>query len=132
MNDREEWRERVKDIRATSAIWWWWWYIRYTRVRARACARVCVCRSARACQRVGIRYITYLLIYQFIPFLFLFLPFSLCLSLSQSIYLYIYLCVWGICVGVYSYLTCDISRWIHDLQKMIQRLLNLINSHEDE
>ena len=23
MNDREEWRERVIDIRATSAIWWW-------------------------------------------------------------------------------------------------------------
>ena len=23
-NDREEWRERVRDIRATSAIWWWW------------------------------------------------------------------------------------------------------------
>ena len=28
MNDREEWRERVRDIRATSARWWWWWYIR--------------------------------------------------------------------------------------------------------
>ena len=29
MNDREEWRERVRDIRATSAIgWWWWWYIK--------------------------------------------------------------------------------------------------------
>ena len=27
MNDREEWRERVRDIRATSAIWWWWWKI---------------------------------------------------------------------------------------------------------
>ena len=27
MNDREEWRERVRDIRATSAIWWWWWHI---------------------------------------------------------------------------------------------------------
>ena len=30
MNDREEWRERVRDIRATSATWWWWnrntWY----------------------------------------------------------------------------------------------------------
>ena len=26
MNDREEWRERVMDIRATSAIWWWWWW----------------------------------------------------------------------------------------------------------
>ena len=25
MNDREEWRERVRDIRATSAIWWWWY-----------------------------------------------------------------------------------------------------------
>ena len=27
MNDREEWRERVRDIRAASTIWWWWWYI---------------------------------------------------------------------------------------------------------
>ena len=26
INDREEWRERVRDIRATSAIWWWWWF----------------------------------------------------------------------------------------------------------
>ena len=26
MNDREKWRERVRDIRATST-WWWWWYI---------------------------------------------------------------------------------------------------------
>ena len=25
MNDREEWRERVRDIRATSVTWWWWW-----------------------------------------------------------------------------------------------------------
>ena len=24
MNDREEWRERVRDIRATSTKWWWW------------------------------------------------------------------------------------------------------------
>ena len=24
MNDREKWRERVRDIRATSATWWWW------------------------------------------------------------------------------------------------------------
>ena len=26
MNDREEWRERVRDIRATNAIWWWSWW----------------------------------------------------------------------------------------------------------
>ena len=27
MNDREKWRERVRDIRATSMTWWWWGYI---------------------------------------------------------------------------------------------------------
>ena len=26
MNYREKWRERVRDIRATSTTWWWWWY----------------------------------------------------------------------------------------------------------
>ena len=25
MNDRGEWRERVRDIRADGATWWWWW-----------------------------------------------------------------------------------------------------------
>ena len=30
MNDREEWRERVRDIRATSAIWWWWIFTEHT------------------------------------------------------------------------------------------------------
>ena len=32
MNDREEWRERVRDIRATSVIWWWWWFLSYTNI----------------------------------------------------------------------------------------------------
>ena len=27
MNDWEKWRERVRDIRATSTTWWWWWLI---------------------------------------------------------------------------------------------------------
>ena len=27
MNDREKWRERVRDICATSTTSWWWWYI---------------------------------------------------------------------------------------------------------
>ena len=26
MNDQEKWRERVRDIRATSTTWWWWWW----------------------------------------------------------------------------------------------------------
>ena len=27
MNDREKWRERVRDIRAGGATWWWWWWV---------------------------------------------------------------------------------------------------------
>ena len=28
MNDREKWRERVRDIRASGTTWWcWWWWI---------------------------------------------------------------------------------------------------------
>ena len=27
MNDREKWREMVRDIRAGGTTWWWWWYI---------------------------------------------------------------------------------------------------------
>ena len=27
MNDREKWRERVRDIRAGGRTWWWGWYI---------------------------------------------------------------------------------------------------------
>ena len=26
MNDREKWREMVKDIRAGGTSWWWWWW----------------------------------------------------------------------------------------------------------
>ena len=27
MNDREKWRERVRDIRASGMTWLWWWYM---------------------------------------------------------------------------------------------------------
>ena len=26
MDDREEWREKIRDIRADCATWWWWWW----------------------------------------------------------------------------------------------------------
>ena len=26
MNDREKWRERVRDIRVSGTTWWWWWW----------------------------------------------------------------------------------------------------------
>ena len=31
MNDREKWRETVRDIRAGGATWWWWWISQKTR-----------------------------------------------------------------------------------------------------
>ena len=33
MNDREKWRERVRDTRATSTTWWWWWWWWYFQTR---------------------------------------------------------------------------------------------------
>ena len=27
MNDREKWREMVRDIRAGGTTWWWWWIV---------------------------------------------------------------------------------------------------------
>ena len=27
MNNWEKWRERVRDIHATSTTWWWWWWL---------------------------------------------------------------------------------------------------------
>ena len=27
MDDREKWRETVRDIRAGGATWWWWWLL---------------------------------------------------------------------------------------------------------
>ena len=70
MNDREEWRERVRDIRAASTIWWWWWYIYIYRERERervihtqtvsypvgwGCRihRLLLCRGVRPPQRVS-------------------------------------------------------------------------------
>ena len=29
MNDREKWRERLRDIRASGTTWWWWWLFIY-------------------------------------------------------------------------------------------------------
>ena len=29
MNDREKWRERVRDTRAGGTTWWWWWWLPY-------------------------------------------------------------------------------------------------------
>ena len=33
MNDREKWRERVRDIRASGTTWWWWCLVKYHSVQ---------------------------------------------------------------------------------------------------
>ena len=38
INDRETWRERVRDIRASRTSWWWWWWwfpFTYWRIHAK-------------------------------------------------------------------------------------------------
>ena len=42
MNDREKWRERVRDIRAGGTTWWWWWWW-YIYVCVCVCEYVWVC-----------------------------------------------------------------------------------------
>ena len=37
MNDREKWRERVRDIRSSGTTWWWWWYLGRLLSKLRVC-----------------------------------------------------------------------------------------------
>ena len=32
MNERDRWREKVTEIRASSATWWWWWWHTHTHI----------------------------------------------------------------------------------------------------
>ena len=33
MNNRERWRERARDIRASGTTWWWWWWTHFSVVK---------------------------------------------------------------------------------------------------
>ena len=47
MNDREKWRERVRDIRDSGTTWWWWWWwfscvwAHYKPNNSRECLKYC-------------------------------------------------------------------------------------------
>ena len=49
INDREKWRERVRDIRASCTTWWWWWYIKYSTVIINRNNLKCLKSSAETC-----------------------------------------------------------------------------------
>ena len=42
MNDRERWRERVRDIRAGSTTWWWWWWSEPTLANFQNNGKICI------------------------------------------------------------------------------------------
>ena len=44
MNDREKWRERVRDIRATSTTWWWWWWLLVLKTYKEITMKISKCR----------------------------------------------------------------------------------------
>ena len=31
MNNREKWRERIRDIHASGTTWWWWWWWKHSK-----------------------------------------------------------------------------------------------------
>ena len=47
MNDREKWRERVRDIRAGGTIWWWWYLLAIQTIRS----SVYLTGSSRLCAK---------------------------------------------------------------------------------
>ena len=44
MNDREKWRQRVRDIPASDTTWWWWWWYIYIYIYVCVCVCMCVCK----------------------------------------------------------------------------------------
>ena len=70
MNDREEWRERVRDIRAASTRWWWWWYshmgnnifLSHPVNLCIKCVFVCVCVCVWTCLNHNLLFKRYFLI----------------------------------------------------------------------
>ena len=69
INNREKWRERVRDIRAGGTTWWWWWFIYHI--------------DLSICLSISIH--IYLSIYIYIYI-------SVSLSFSIHIYLYLSIC----------------------------------------
>ena len=110
MNDREEWRERVRDIRAASTIWWWWWYI-YIYIYIYNYSWIYVCRN---CCLVS--YLSNIKLGGFDSSLKRPTCLAALMSCDTTVcgrqYIYIYICV-CVCVCVYNnaYIYTKIWNW---------------------
>ena len=82
MNDREKWREMVKDIRAGGTTWWWWWWWLST-----------------ICTFFGLpTNSTYRKTWEWISFVIWGLPLSVCEC--ECVYMYIYIYIY---IYIYSF-----------------------------
>ena len=75
MNDREEWRVRVRDIRASGTTWRWWWY---------SCSNLFLFN----CDHIFV-----IIIFIMSPCLYGFhhLPLSICLCDSKNLFVHCYM-----------------------------------------
>ena len=80
MNDRERWRERVRDICASGTTWWWWWWW-YVYIY------VCIYMYIHIHLYVCI----YIYIYMYV---YTNMYIHICICIYTYIYLYIYVCVY--------------------------------------
>ena len=83
MNDREKWRERVRDIRASGTTWWWWYIYIY----------IYIYMSIYICL-----YCTYIRVYIYIYI-------HVCIWISLCMYKYIYV--------VYAFICAHISIYVY-------------------
>ena len=97
MNDREEWRERVRDIRATSAIWWWWYIHAYIYLYIYIHTYI----------YIYIYTYTYTYIHIFID-----MYIYICIYIYIYIYMYIYICIY-IYIYIYVYIYINVYIYIY-------------------
>ena len=89
IDDREKWRERVRDIRATSTTWWWWWWCVCMCVCVRERERVCVCvdnysvYSPKKCLHTHTRMYIYMCVCV-----------CACVFVSACVCVCVFVCVW--------------------------------------
>ena len=89
MNNREKWRERVRDISASGTTWWWWWWCSLKTPRQPTWPRL---HSCNACFSLAMVYTHAMLVLHWsrlTPFPFLYslgiMPMHFCFSGSHFV-----------------------------------------------
>ena len=158
MNDREEWRERVRDIRTTSAIWWWWWWYwsiyscsyhsiylcLFISIYIYPTIYLSICQPIYICSYLSIRVSQFISIYLSLDlsiYLSIYLSISVHINLSICVFLFlpIYLSIFcsyltiiyqSIYVYIYLYISVPIYLSIKNFEHSYSDMLEKsLNSH---